>query len=96
MTAKGYWIASIQVEDAAEYARYVELNGPIYAAYGGTPIVRGGRFEPVEGPARDRNVVIEFPSYEQALACYHSPEYAEARLHRQRGSDGTLLIVEGA
>lgn len=94
--AKGYWIASIQVEDADEYAKYVELNGPVYAKFEGRPIVRGGQFTAVEGPARDRNVVIEFPSYDAALACYNSTEYAAAKVHRQRAAEGTLIIVEGA
>ena len=35
-------------------------------------------FHQVEGEARQRNVVIEFPSYDTALACYRSPEYQDA------------------
>ena len=34
-----------------------------------------------------RNVVIEFASMEDALACYNSPEYTEARKIRQKASD---------
>jgi uncharacterized protein (DUF1330 family) len=29
----------------------------------------------VEGSSRARNVVVEFPDYASALACYRSPEY---------------------
>jgi hypothetical protein len=39
---------------------------------------RAGRFEVVEGPARERHVVIAFESYEAALACYRCPEYQAA------------------
>ncbi len=38
-------------------------------------VVRGGKYENPEGGSRSRNVVIEFPDYAAALACYNSPEY---------------------
>ena len=62
---------------------------------GATFLVRGGEFDPVEGQSRARNVVIEFPSYEAALACYISATYQKARAIRQQFSDGELLIVRG-
>jgi uncharacterized protein (DUF1330 family) len=40
-------------------------------------------------------VVIEFPSYETALACWHSPEYQEVRKLRRDVSDADLLVIEG-
>ena len=57
--------------------------------------MRGGQFEAVEGKARSRNVVIEFPSYEAALACYRSPEYAEAMAYRRDASEADILVIEG-
>ena len=93
---KGYWIARVDVTNAEEYPNYVKAAGPVYAKYGGKPIIRGGKYEAVEGQARSRNVVIEFESYEQALACYNSPEYVEARKIRQANSEGEILVVEGA
>ena len=51
--------------------------------------------EAVEGAARPRNVIIEFDSFDQALACYRSPEYQIAAAIRQANADGELLIVEG-
>ena len=38
-------------------------------------MVRAGKYEATEGSARSRNVVIEFPDYATALACYRSAEY---------------------
>ena len=38
-----------------------------FAEYGAKFLVRGGERTEVEGQARARTVVIEFPSYEQAL-----------------------------
>ena len=49
----------------------------------------------IEGQSRSRNVVIEFPDYETALACYHSPEYQENIKARQPHSDADLVIIEG-
>lgn len=95
MTAKGYWIARISVHDDAAYAEYVAAANPVYSAHGGTPIVRGGQCDGVEGNSRPRNVVIEFPSYQAALDCYNSPEYTAARQIRQRASEGEIVLVEG-
>ena len=41
-------------------------------------------------------MVIEFASMEDAIACYNSPEYTEARKIRQSVSDGEFILVEGA
>lgn len=96
MTPKGYWILHVSVTDADAYPDYVAAATPIYAKYGGKLIIRGGRYETVEGSARERHVVIEFSSYDQALACYHSTEYQEAAKIRRAASTGDVLIVEGA
>jgi uncharacterized protein (DUF1330 family) len=39
--------------------------------------------------------VIEFPTYEAALECYRSPEYAKAMALRQGKSVVDLAIVQG-
>lgn len=92
---KGYWIARVDVTDPEAYKPYVAANPGIFARFNGRFIVRGGTFENPEGTSRSRNVVIEFPSYAQALACYRSDEYqANARI-RQAAATGDLVIVEG-
>ncbi len=92
---KGYWIAHNDVTDAEAYKGYVAANGPIFAKYGARFLVRAGKFEAVEGEARGRHVVIEFPDYVTALACYHSPEYAAAMKIRKNASAGSVVVVEG-
>ncbi len=94
--AKGYWVAHVTVTDPENYPRYVAANAAAFEKYGARFLVRGGRFEAPEGAAHERHVVIEFDSYEQALACYHSPEYAEAARLRQAYAESDLVIVEGA
>jgi uncharacterized protein (DUF1330 family) len=44
---------------------------------------------------RGRNVVIEFASMEDAIACYNSPEYIKARAFRHKASTGEFVMVEG-
>jgi uncharacterized protein (DUF1330 family) len=56
---------------------------------------RGGAQTLVEGSARGRNVVIEFPSYQTALECWRSPEYAKSAALRRPFSSADIVIVEG-
>jgi uncharacterized protein (DUF1330 family) len=93
--AKGYWIGRVDVSDTEAYKKYVAANGPVFAKYGARFLIRGGQFEAVEGTARSRNVVIEFPSYQVALACYHSPEYAAAMALRLNAGVSDILVIEG-
>jgi uncharacterized protein (DUF1330 family) len=95
MMAKGYWIAQISVKDASRYPDYVALAQPAYQRFGAKFLVRGGAHQVVEGEARPRHVVIEFPSYQAAQDCYNSPEYTAARAVRQAIADGDIVVVEG-
>jgi len=93
---KAYWIARVDVHDPETYKSYVETAKPAFARYNANFLARGGKTEVLEGVARARNVVIEFASMEDALACYHSPEYTAARKIRQTVSEGEFILVEGA
>ena len=93
--AKGYWIARVDVADAEAYKAYVAANAAPLARFGARFIVRAGRFENPEGGSRSRNVVVEFPSYEAALDCYNSPEYATAKAARIGGTEVDLIVIEG-
>ncbi|MGG7564623.1 DUF1330 domain-containing protein [Rhodovulum sp. DZ06] len=93
--AKGYWIGHVDISDPGAYAAYVAGNNEILPKYGGRFIVRGGEMQIVEGAMRGRHVVIEFPSYAQALAAYNSPEYRENMKIRLPAGEADLTIVEG-
>ena len=95
MAAKGYWIGRVTVNEQASYDEYRKLNAVPFAKFGGRFVVRGGRSEPIFGTSRPHNVVLEFPSYEAALACFRSPEYQAASQHLKRGCDVDLIIIEG-
>ena len=93
--AKGYWIARVDVTDEAAYKKYIAANAKAFAKFGARFIVRGGPFENPEGKARGRNVVIEFPDYEAARACYKSAEYREALGFRAGAAQSDLIIIGG-
>ncbi|MHA7849939.1 DUF1330 domain-containing protein [Roseovarius sp.] len=92
---KGYWVAHVDVDDPQAYETYKAANAAPFAEYGARFLVRGGPGETREGQVRARTVVIEFPSYAAALACYDSPGYQAAKALRDPVSTGDLVIVEG-
>jgi len=93
--AKGYWIARVDVADVEVYKSYVAANGIALAKYGARFLVRAGRYQIVEGVSRSRNVVIEFPSYQAALDCWHSSEYQAAVALRRPVATVDCVVVEG-
>lgn len=93
--AKGYWVVRVDIHEQEAYKKYVAANGPAFAKFNARFLVRAGRSEAVEGSMRERNVVIEFPSYEAALACWHSPEYQKVMKLRTAASEADLLVIEG-
>ncbi len=66
---KGYWIARVDIRDAARYPDYVAAAKPAFEKYGAKFLARGGNFHKLEGQVRARNVIIEFPSLQAAYDC---------------------------
>ena len=93
--AKGYWVAHIDVDDTETYKTYIAANAAPFAEYGARFLVRGGQYENREGKVRQRTVVLEFDSYETAIACYDSVAYQDAKALRDPVSIGDMLIIEG-
>jgi len=92
---KGYWIGHVDITDPEGYKAYMAANAAPFGKFGARFLVRGGTREVVEGKVRGRTVVMEFPSYEAALACYHSPDYQAAKKLRDGKSEIDLFIIEG-
>jgi uncharacterized protein (DUF1330 family) len=92
---KGYWIGRVDVHNEAGYKAYAEANPAIFKKFGGKYVLRGGKYENPEGSSRSRNVVIEFPDYAAALACYNSPEYQANIKVRQPHSTVDIIVIEG-
>lgn len=92
-----YWLARSRIDDPVQYKKYTDLVPAIIARHGGKVLARGGKFRVMEGPDTfQRFVVIEFPTFEQAVACFESKEYQEAATFRKAGG-GIVenVIVEG-
>jgi uncharacterized protein (DUF1330 family) len=92
-----YWVARAKINDPVEYQKYADPAPDIIAKFGGKVLARGGKFQIVEGPAKfHRFVVIEFPTFEQGVACFTSPEYERAAAFRRGGAgEVETIVVEG-
>ena len=92
-----YWVARSKINDPVEYKKYTDLVPAIIAKYGGKVLARGGKFQIMEGPDKfHRFIVIEFPTFEQGVACFTSPEYDKAAAFRRSGAgEVETIMVEG-
>ena len=93
---KAYWIAVYKdlngLENLKEYAEKASIA---IKKHNGKILVRGGKTVTVEGNTSPRTVIIEFPSIEEALKCYHSKEYQSAKKIVKEGFNRHIQIVEG-
>ena len=81
-----YWVARSKINDPVDYKKYTDLVPAIIEKFGGKILARGGRFQIMEGPDKfHRFIVIEFPTFEQGVACFTSPEYDKVRAFRTQG-----------
>jgi uncharacterized protein (DUF1330 family) len=91
-----YVIGEIEVTDPKAYEEYRRQVDAVNTKYGGRFLARGGKLEVLEGGgSAKRMVVLEFPSMEQLLKWYRSPEYAPLIKLRQKASKGRLVAIEG-
>ncbi len=92
-----YWVARARIIDPMQYKKYTDEVPAVLAKYGGRVLARGGRFEVLEGTDRFRRfVVIEFPTFEQGVACYKSAEYTAIAALRQNGAgEVETIMVDG-
>jgi len=94
---KGYWIALYKkIEDLDNLKNYAAKVTPIIKSYGGKPLVRGGKYQVLEGENFNRTVIWEFPSYEKAIECHNSKEYQEGWAIAKDTTERNLQIIEGS
>ena len=90
-----YMIVEVETTDEALMTEYRKHTPGAVAKFGGKFIVRGGKTRTLEGGWKpSRMVVLEFPSYEAALACYHSPDYQAAKALRQGKAEADIVVIE--
>ena len=92
---KGYVIAHVDIINPEAYAKYATAATEAILANGGKALARGGQHEALEGSARKRNVILEFDSFEQARAYYHSAQYQAAKALREGAAEMEIVAVEG-
>ena len=93
---KGYWIALYKKIDSMDNLKnYAAKVTPIIKSYGGKPLVRGGKYQRLEGDDFSRTVIWEFPSYEKAIECHNSKEYQEGWALAKDTTERNLQIIEG-
>ena len=92
-----YIIVDMQITDMAQYRQYMAEAPPAMAAAGGEYLVRGGRFEALEGQWQPSRVaMLRFPSYEKARAFYDGQMYQAARARRLGATQFfNMVLVEG-
>ena len=95
--AKGYWVTVYRsISDPAALAEYGKLAGPAIQAGGGRFLARGTAVKAYEDGLKERCVVIEFESVDQAIATYESVAYEAARKLLKGAVERDVRIVEGA
>ncbi len=91
----GYWIVRGTIKDQAAFEEYVRLWNPIAERYGASYLTGGKGHQTREGKDYQRVVIVQFPSYEQAVACYDDPDYRAALVPAMLAYDRDLVIVDG-
>ena len=93
---KGYWIALYKkINNIENLKNYSAKVTPIIKSFGGKPLVRGGKYQNLEGVDFSRTVIWEFPSYETAMACHESKEYQDGWAIAKDTTERNLQIIEG-
>jgi uncharacterized protein (DUF1330 family) len=94
--AKGYWVSVYRtISDPEKLAAYNKLAGLAVAAAGGRTFARGGRVAAYEDGVAERVVLVEFDSFEQAVAARESEAYQQALLVLSDTVERDFRIIEG-
>ncbi len=96
MTA-AYIFVDMQISDLEQYKKYMAAAPAAVAAAGGEYLVRGGKFETLEGNWKPARIaMLRFPSYDAAKTFYAAELYRAAREKRQGATDFfNMVLVEG-
>ena len=94
--AKGYWVSCYRaINDADALAEYAKLAAPAIESGGGKFLARGGKVSAYEAGMNERTVIIEFPSFDAAVATHDGEGYQAALAKLGNGADRDLRITEG-
>jgi len=93
---KAYWVTCYRsISDPQKLAAYAKLAPLATAPFGGRYLARGTAGAAFEAGQKERIVVAEFPSFDQAVGAYNSPGYKEALNALGDGAVRDIRIIEG-
>jgi uncharacterized protein (DUF1330 family) len=92
-----YIIVDMNITDMEQYKQYMAAAPAAVAAAGGEYLVRGGKFETLEGDWQpSRLAMLRFPSYDAAKSFYDAEMYRAARQKRAGATKFfNMVLVEG-
>lgn len=91
-----YFSARIRIHNAAEYQKYLDSCGAVFARYDGRYLAVDDAPEALEGsPAEGRRVLIEFPCRDAFFRWYRSAEYQSLLRHRLDGAECEAILIQG-
>jgi 2-keto-3-deoxy-L-rhamnonate aldolase RhmA/uncharacterized protein (DUF1330 family) len=95
--AKAYWINTYrEISNEEALAEYGKLAGPAIQAGGGRFVARGMPNVVYEAGMKQRTILIEFDSLEQAIATHDGPAYQAALKALGNGAVRDIRIIEAA
>jgi uncharacterized protein (DUF1330 family) len=93
---KAFWISTYRaVKNPDKLAAYAKLAGPALTASGGRFLARGEPAKVYELGLKQRTVLLEFDSVEQAVSAHDSPAYQVALAALGDGAEREIRIIEG-
>ena len=93
---KGYWVALYkQINNVDNLKNYGAKVTPVIKSFGGKPLVRGGKYQRIEGEDFSRTVIWEFPNFQKAIECHESKEYQDGWNLAKDTTERNLQIIEG-
>lgn len=95
MVKKAYWVTTYRsISNPDALAAYAKLAPTAIAPFGGRYLARGTAAAAYEAGLKERIVISEFPSVENANNAYNSPAYQDALKALGNGAVRDIRIVE--
>jgi len=95
---KGYWVVAYRsISDESAVKAYAALAVPAVQSFGGRFLTRfASQVQAHEAGLQLQTVIVEFDSYDIALAAHESEAYKKALQALGSGAERDYRIVEGA
>jgi len=94
---KGYWVVAYRsISDESVVKAYAELAGPAIQSFGGRVLTKStSKVQAYEAGLLQRTILVEFESYEIAVAARDGEAYQKALRALASGAERDFRIVEG-